>query len=319
MDKLYKKKVIITGGAGFIGSHITRRLKREGAEVVLLLRHTTDTWRLKDIIDELHIIRLDDLFNYNVLENKIDGADCLIHLAFSGVDQNAHDIGSVYFQNIDNTNSLLKLSINKRIKRFIFTGSCFEYPAGSKLDELTVPKAVNIYSAAKISGWYLSQAYYHMFGLNVIGLRPFTVYGPSESGYRLIPTIITGAILNREVNLTPGYQMRDFIYIDDVVEAYLQTIINEEIIPGEVYNICTGKDTSVREVVSELSPLLENKSRVNFEKLPYRDNEFMALSGDYSKLQKSINWNPRVNLIDGLKLTVGWFKLNFSKYRQYYY
>ena len=261
-----KKSVLITGAAGFIGSHLTRRLVDAGCDVSVLIRESSDVWRITDVLDRIRVIRT-DLINIDIelLKEECKGTKILFHLGAAGISQEA-DEEILAQTNADSTLSLLKLAKALDVERFIYTGSCFEYNDGTNIIEDTDPYPMNEYSASKTEGWRSANMFHKEHDLPVISLRPFTAYGPFEAKYRMISYVINQILDGNDLELTESEQARDFIYIDDCIDAFLLAATMPDI-TGETFNLCTGEETKVKDLVLLLIELLESEIEPKFGKL----------------------------------------------------
>lgn len=306
-QKLAHKNVLVTGASGFIGSHLVRHLVKQGAHPIAVVRPTSDLWRLQDILAQIRLIRSDVLHLCPKTLARLDEIDIIFHLAAAGVNPKRGNSKSVVEINVLGTLQLLELAKQVNVSRFVYCGSCFEYGSGRHLSEQNSPIAISEYAASKSSGWLIAQSFYHRYQLPVASLRPFTVYGPFESPHRLIPNTILSAINNQNIQLTGGKQTRDFIFIDDVIEGFLEAAINPKAVGG-TFNLCTGVETSVRTLVSQILNLTETHSIPEFGSVPYRDTELWELSGDPDHSQTMLGWSASHDLNTGLQKTISWFQ-----------
>ena len=315
--QLKGQRVLVTGGAGFIGSHLIRRLTEMGCNVIAMLKPSSDLWRIQDILDQLEILKkdLNDL-DINDLKSALSEVRIVYHLGAAGVEQSYQDINAVVQTNITGTLSLLRLAQSLKADRFIYTGSCFEYGSGTMLSEDMLPEPDSEYAASKTGAWILTHAFSRKYGLPVVSLRPFTVYGPFEGGYRLVPYTIMRALEGAEIELTGGEQTRDFVYIDDMIDAFIKAAISPKAVAG-TFNICSGLEISVREMVSTIVELTGNAARPLFGARPYRDTELWTLSGNPAGAKEKLDWYARTCLRDGLSKTIQWFQKHGADYPEY--
>jgi len=286
-NSLYGKSVLVSGAAGFLGSHVVRALLKEGAAVIALVRPTTDLWRLEKILNRVELCY------------EPQPADFVFHLAAAGVQPGASE--SDLLGNISLTRCLVDFAEKSNVERFVYAGSCFEYPAGRRLSETTAPAPHSFYGVTKAASSMLVNTY--AARLHVIALRLFTIYGPLESPHRLIPAAIDAAICGGTLGLTAGKQTRDFVYADDAARAFLAAA-TASVLSGETINIATGTDTRVRDVVDEVYRQAGSQSAPVFGTTPYHANEYMQLSGDPAKAERLLHWRPRVTLETGIANTI---------------
>lgn len=314
---LQGKKVLLTGATGFIGASLTRKLLHEGCQVSIFIRRSSDFWRIKDIFDqvEVHYVDLRDL-SVDDFKDKIKGTHIIYHLGAAGVNQFQKDSLSIVETNIRGTLCLLQLARDLKVERFVYCGSCFEYGSGSFLREDMLPAPGNEYAASKLSAGILVNTFFCKYGLPTVYLRPFTVYGPFEGPRRLIPHVIRSILEGRDIELTEGEQTRDMVFIDDVLEAFLIAGIEPKI-TGKTFNLATGQEIAVKDVVLTLMELMATRVKPLFGKQSYRESEWWALSGNPSYTRDILKWQAQTSLKDGLQKTIQWFEKNWTKYPVY--
>jgi nucleoside-diphosphate-sugar epimerase len=295
----------VTGAAGFLGSHLIPRLTAAGANVCALDRPDARGWA--------RVERLADALRTDVAElatpahdSVVRDATTIIHLAAVGVVGELPDPREVVNGNIDGTMAVL-MAARRLGARVIYCGSCFEYGAGARWTEDALPAPSTEYGAAKSSGWLIAQAFARRTGIEVVSLRPFTMYGPLEPPARLVPSVVRRALAGQPIDLTPGDQARDFVYVEDVADAFVAAATHDAAVGG-TFNVCTGTAVTVREVVETILRASRSASEARFGALAYRPTEYKVLSGDPSRAERVLGWRARVSLEDGLERTIAWFK-----------
>jgi nucleoside-diphosphate-sugar epimerase len=308
-------RVLVTGANGFIGSHLTRHLVATGADVVAAIRPGADTWRIEDLLDTVETVAFDLEMPSTRLERALDGVDVVYHLAAAGVVPGRDRIERAVASNVMGTLRLLELASALDVARVVNCGSCFEYGSGSNLSESELPRPTSDYAASKSAAWILAHSLAHQTGLPVVSVRPFTVYGPCEAAYRLIPSIILAALADRPVELTAGEQTRDFLFVADAVAGLVATGEHPDA-AGGTFNLCTGRETSVREL-AEVAVETMGRGELRLGVLPYRDDELWRLSGDPTAARERLGWTATTSLRQGLEQTVAWFRANASAHSTY--
>lgn len=280
------KTILITGATGFLGSHLANTLIKE-YKIIILKRSFSDIFRIKDILQSADYYDINNIPLKNIFkENKID---IVIHTATDyGRDQKS-------LINLINTNlvfplELLELSIKNGIKSFINTDT-FYY------------KHYNEYSLTKkqFVGWLK----HYKQKIKIFNLQIEHMYGKLDNETKFLPQIIKKLIKNENINLTPGEQKRDLIYITDVVNAFSCIINNLTKTKNGFYDfsIGSGKTVSIRLLVEMLKKIINSSSNLNFGALPYRKDEIMESKGDISKILK-FGWQPTIHLEKGLQKIV---------------
>jgi UDP-glucose 4-epimerase len=299
ISSLANQRVLVTGGTGFIGSHLTRRLVHEGAKVSILTRHESGTSRIEDVLGEVEIHEV-DIRNFGAVNAAIETLRprVVFHLAAAGVTEPFLSTNLALRVNVDGTINVIRASATAGAERIIHTGTAYEYgdQAASKQIDPISP-----YAAAKAAAWAFSQMYFRTMGWPIICLRLFQVYGPGQAG-TLIPSAIQAALKGHPFPTTAGEQTRDWIYVDDVVDAYLNAALAEGI-EGETFDIGTGVGTSVREVVEFVFEQFPGASPL-IGGIDYRPGEVWSLVADTEKARSQLGWQARVKLKDGLRRTV---------------
>jgi len=310
-ESLADQRVLVTGASGFIGSHLVRRLIEIGSSVVALIRPSANLWRIEDVIDRIETIEGDlrhldrDKISAGLSDTKV-----IFHLAASGVDAAADDQATIVDTNVMGTLALLQLGCELEVDRFVYCGSCFEYGGGTRLREDHFNSdPISEYAASKTAGYLLANTFARRYGLPVTTLRPFQVYGPFEGSNRLIPQTIAKSLRGEEIELTGGEQSRDFVYVDDVVDAFLRAAMIPEAVGG-TFNVCGGVETSVKDAVSAIIELTGGIAAPLFGALPYRPTEIWSLTGNPSRAEGILGWRSNTSLKNGLLQTISWVKQN---------
>lgn len=307
MESLAGRRVLVTGAAGFLGSHLVSRLIEAGAEVCALDQPNARGWSRVERETLAATLRTDVRTLAEPIHDRLLGdIDAIFHLAAVGVVGETGDVRELATGNIDGTLAGL-LAAQRLGSRFLYCGSCFEYGAGAGWTEQALPAPTTEYGAAKAGGWLLANAFARRTGVEVISLRPFTMYGPMEPPSRLVPSVVRHALAGRPIDLTPGQQTRDFVYVQDVADAFVVAATTDAAVGG-TFNICTGTAVSVRDVVLKVLEYTESRAEARFGALAYRPSELPVLSGDPTHAAQVLGWRARVSLDDGLARTVAWFR-----------
>lgn len=302
------RRALVTGAAGFLGAHVARALAAAGAQVSALVRPDTDVWRLAPMLDEIDLVRSDvRALSDAALSGRLGRHDVVYHLAAAGVDQRQQDPAAIVETNVGGTMAALEHASRVGAERFVYCGSCFEYGEATAAREDRLPDPRNEYAASKSAGWLLAHAHGRRTGLDVVTLRPFTVYGPLEASQRLVPFVIARAVAGERIELTGGRQTRDWVYADDAAAAFVRAGVAEGI-GGGTFNVCTGVETSVRALVEIVVELTGGTATPDFGARPYREPELWSLSGDPTAATDRLGWTAATPLREGLARTVAAFQ-----------
>ena len=312
MNSLKEKNIMVTGGAGFIGSHLVRKLLDSEARVTVLTRPDTDLWRIKDIINKVDILST-NFQDLKELESMIDNFEPeIIFNLMSNIDMTKkfENIEPMIKNNFLNTFYLIKVLKNKKyFKSFINIGTCGEYSGKSvPFLESNREAPISPYLLSKVFSTHLSSYLGKMENFPIITLRPFLTYGPRQINGQFIPFLISNLIEGKKVKVTKMEQTKEFVYVDDVIEALIMVPFKE--IPyGEIINIGPGKETKIREVAEIICESIGRDFNEYIEmSLPHREGEAMHFYGSNEKAKNLLGWEPKISVEDGLRKTVEWYK-----------
>ena len=312
----YKNKtVLVTGGSGFIGANLIRSLINQRAKVRLLLRPNSNTWRLNDILNKTVVYDVDITNNKQVKNavNKIK-PQVIFHLAVYGAYPAQTDFLPIIKTNILGTVNLLEATKNINYLSFINTGTSSEYGFKTKpMKETDSLEPTFFYAASKASTSFFCRIFAKEFNKPIITLRPFSAYGDWEEPGRFIPTIITNCLANKSIKLVPGKQVRDFLYVEDVVKAYLTAGLRSDL-KGEIFNIGSGKEYLVSQVAKKIVKLINKPVKVIVGAYKPRRWDTTSWQADITKAKKILNWGPRFPLDSGLKKAIVWYNNNLKYY-----
>lgn len=303
-----RKRVLLTNGSGMIGANLARTLLDDNCELYCLCRPSSNRLRLQDIESKIHFLMADFLDPLSI-RFAIQSAQphLVYHLASSVWTEIPENRSDLHFQiNTLGTYHLLDALRDFPKTRCVFTGSCAAYGEGAHLREDQLPAPHTLYGASKACASVLIKTFAHRYRLPVVELRLFTPYGPWEHPARIIPHTILSALDGRDVEMTSGRQQRDFVFIEDVIEA-LVVAGNLSLDPGSVFNVGAGVGISVLEVVQTTLKLMGNPVRAIPGALPSRQDEIQVVSADLSAVQNFLYWSPKTNLETGLLKTIAWF------------
>jgi len=301
--------VVLTGGSGFIGGALATRLLAAGTDVHCLIRPgSVGTTRRRGIPEE-RIVEVSE-FTCAQLAPIMETLrpTYVFHLAASGVLPGSVPEDEILEANLGLVTQLLLGLRACSIQRFIHTGSCFEYALDLSADRLTEESPIapqSIYGAAKAASVLCGNALARQLGIPFITLRLFGVFGPGEDSKRLVPYLLDSLISERRVDLTPGEQIRDFLFIHDVLDAYVSAAISPSLSNFSTYNICSGCPTRIKDLAIEVARVLNRPMHLlAFGERPYRSDECMRMLGDNSRFRCDTDWQPRTSLEAGISLTI---------------
>jgi UDP-glucose 4-epimerase len=297
-------KTLVTGGAGFIGSHLVERLLHDGHSVVVLdnfvtgrrenLQHLVGNKRLKVVDCDISIL------NFKFQISNFRGVDWVFHLAArADIVPSIVDPLTYHQSNVDGTVNVLQAALHARIKRFIYTASssCYGIPDTYPTDEKAPIRPQYPYALTKWIGEQYALHFCQVYKLPVVSLRLFNVYGPRSRTSGTYGSVF-GVFLAQKIAGKPftvvgdGTQTRDFTFVTDVVDAFVKAAQAQSV--GEVFNVGTGKPQSVNNLVK----LLEGE----VIHIPKRPGEPDCTHADIKKIQKYFGWSSKVSIDVGVKI-----------------
>jgi len=315
MSSLSGKKVFITGATGFIGSNLTRRSLDNGAEVFINIRKTSDTWRIRDVLNEVNVIPV-DITEYKKLKDSLKEIrpDIVFHLATYGGKAEQKNTEKIIETNIIGTVNLLRSCRDIDLNLFVNTGSSSEYGIkDSAMTESCLLEPVTEYGASKAAATLFCQTITVTENLPIVTLRLFSPYGRYEQKSRLVPSLILSALQKINPRITSRQFVRDFIFIEDVLDAY-EAVIDIKNAPGKIFNIGSGQQHSVGEVADMIVGLLGNEVTYEVGMPQAWKNEPTFWQADIQRAKAELDWEPKYSLRKGLSATIDWFKLNKELY-----
>jgi len=309
------EKFLVTGGAGFIGSNICKRLVSQGCFIRVVDNLLTGKKsNLADIIDKIEFIEA-DMGDEDVARSAMKDIDfCLHQGALPSVPRSVDNPAATHQHCLNATFTLLLAARDAGIKRFVYASSSSAYGDTPTLPktETMQPQPLSPYAAAKLAGEYYCAVFYKVFGLETVSLRYFNVFGPHQdptSQYAAaIPAFVTAILKDKRPTVYgDGEQSRDFTYIDNVVEANLLAARVEKTC-GEVVNIACGQAVTVNEVIDIIDELLgKNIKPIYADPRPGDVKHSLA---DITLARKLIGFKPKVSFRDGLQEAIGWYQEN---------
>ncbi len=319
------KTVLVTGAGGFIGSHLTERLVREGHRVRALVRYNgrDDRGHLSDlpaeVQAELEVVR-GDLKDPTAVRKAVEGRAWVFHLgALIAIPYSYHNPYDVVQTNVLGTAHVLDACrAEPAIERVILTSTSEVYGTARSvpIDEGHPLQGQSPYAATKIAADALGESYHRAFGLPVTILRPFNTFGPRQSARAIVPTIISQALTRPVVKLGRLDPRRDLTYVADTVQGFL-AIADCEAALGQAVNIGRGEDLSIGELVEVIGRRLDRPLRVQTDDQRVRPaaSEVERLVAGTSLARRLWGWQPQYSLERGLDETITWIRDHLDRFR----
>lgn len=285
----------MTGATGFFGSHLLPALIKKGYDIIILKRSFSNVWRIKNVISQIK--------NYDI--NKVDikkifnenGIEGIIHLATDYGRKNNNNIIQMFKANIELPAKLLEVGSKHEVNFFINTHTFWS-------------SKYSLYSSMKNSFIETAKYFTANFKVKFINMKLESMYGEKDDYSKFTPFVIKGILQDSEIKVTEGEQKRDFIYVKDVVDAYLKVLDNLRNLDEEFieFEIGTGKSISLRNFVSKIKEEINEKANIKWGAIPYRKNETFDSKADIRKANQYLGWSPKYDIKSGLKKTINWYK-----------
>jgi len=317
-------KFLVTGGAGFIGSHITERLLKEGHFVRVLDNFSSgkrenlchcEAQSAEAISSNFEILE-GDIRDKATCGKACEGIDYILHqAALRSVPKSMKNPENYNEVNIGGTLNMLQAALKNKAKRFVFASSSSVYGDTDQFPERedAYPLLISPYALSKLANEYYCRIFSNAYGLETVGLRYFNVFGPRQAlddEYAVVIPKFIHCILHDEQPpiFGNGKQSRDFTYIDNVVQANILAATTPGI-KHEIFNVANGKDNTVLQLVESLNKIIGKNIQPKF--LPVRVGDVFRTSADISKIKEKLGYTPKVNFEEGLKKTIEYFKNYF--------
>jgi len=315
---IINSRVIVTGGAGFIGSHLVDRLLAHNNEVIVIDNFSTGSYRnLEDHKGNplLHIMVV-DIRDETAISKALKGADFVFHLACQNVRLSLRQPTIVHEVNATGTLNVLKASVAAKVRRFLYCSSS-EVNGTARIVPMLEEyhyRPETIYGASKLTGEYYTQVFHRAGWLPAVIARPHNNYGPREhyegDKGEVIPRFILWALSGKPLVIYgDGTQTRDFTYVTETANFMIKLLECDDAL-GETYNICRGEEVSILRIAGIISEL------IGLDKPPLRlkgrPSDVLRLYGDSTKLRRTLGSIPQISIRDGLKKTISWFREHVS-------
>ena len=316
-----KKKILVTGGAGFIGSHLVEKLVLDGYSVKTIVPYNiNNSWGWIDsfsseIKKNVEVVS-GDICDQNFILDETKKIDIIFHLAaLISIPYSYKSPKSYVSTNVSGTLNMLEAARENNVELFVQTSTSEVYGSSQfiPITEKHPLVAQSPYAATKIASDQLALSYYNSFELPVLILRPFNTFGPRQSLRAAIPTIITQLVSNKnKIKLGSLTPRRDFTYVSDTVDGFISAIGNKRCL-GETINLGTGKDFSIGETVKNIENILKTKAEIvtDNKRIRPKKSEVNRLISSNLKAKKLLNWSPKFKgskgFKEGLKKTIEWF------------
>lgn len=319
------KKILVTGADGFIGSHLTEELVKQGHKVKAFAYYNSfNTWGWldtlpKEILKEIEVFT-GDIRDPNGVRESMKGIDEVHHLAaLIAIPFSYHSPDSYVDTNIKGTLNVLQAARDLDTKRILVTSTSEVYGTAQyvPIDENHPFQGQSPYSATKIGADRIAESFHKSFEMPITIVRPFNTYGPRQSARAVIPTIITQLLAGKEeIKLGALSPTRDFNYVKDTINGFIEIAKAHNTI-GEEINIATQQEISIGQLAQEMIKQINPNAKIicEEERLRPEKSEVNRLLGSNKKIKELTGWSPEYNLEQGLAETIEWIKNNLDKFK----
>jgi NAD dependent epimerase/dehydratase len=322
--KIKGKKVLVTGAGGFVGSHLVELLVKQGARVTALVHYNSrNDWGMledvgKKVLAHVEVIA-GDLRDSDCVRMAVLGQQVVFHLgALIGIPYSYVNPRDVVDTNVNGTLNVISAACDSDVEKLVHTSTSEIYGTAQSvpMDENHPSHPQSPYAASKLGADLLALSFHRSFDLPVGVIRPFNVYGPRQSARAVIPSIITQALVQGKIKLGSGYPTRDLTYVQDTVSGFV-AFAECEATTGQVVNLGSGYEVSINRIVELVSECLGKKIEIRKERERIRPkkSEVERLFSDSGKARELFDWNPRMELKEGINRTIRWLEKNIHRYK----
>jgi NAD dependent epimerase/dehydratase len=316
------RTVLVTGAAGFIGSHLTEELVRRGANVRAFVRYTsTGRWGWLDeseLVEDIDVVA-GDIRDPETLVPAVDGVDTIFHLAALIAIPYSYVTPLAYVRtNVEGTTNVLEAARAAGVRRVVHTSTSEVYGTARTvpISESHPLQGQSPYSASKIGADKIAESFHAAYDLPVVILRPFNTFGPRQSARAVIPTIITQALAGETVRLGALSPTRDLTYAPDTADGFIAAGAAEEAV-GRTINLGVGQEISIGDLARRIEGLMDREIMIEHDEQRDRPagSEVERLLSDNTRARELLGWTPRHSLDEGLEATIEWLSRHLDRYR----
>jgi len=305
--------VLVTGAGGHVGANLVRRLIGQGVRPVAVTRGADAPLRLAGLETDIVAVRanLSDAGAVREIFERFRPAT-VFHLASSYFNPPTLTTSEHVRDNVAAMAAMLDAAREFTCRHFVHMGTAAVYPARPDLDESIALAPTTLYGAAKAAAATLAGVHARLYGTPCVELRLFATFGPWERAARLIPSVLIAALEGRPARIGDERPMRDFVAVPDVVDALLAAAAASPLLPGAIYNVCSGRARSVGEVARAVLSRLNNPVPLEVGTFAPRPDEIWEISGDGTAIGHDLGWRPSRGFDRGLDLTIDWYRTNLD-------
>jgi nucleoside-diphosphate-sugar epimerase len=313
LEEIKDKQVLITGGCGFIGSEVTKQISDLGGKVTIIDNLSSGKEEYIKKIPNVSLINV-ELNDKERIQDLVKEKDYVINLAALPFIPDSYFYPNEFFEvNVNATiNLALAVSKEKRIKRFVHISSSEIYGSARHvpMDENHPTTPQSTYAVSKLAGERVVYTMHKEHNFPAVIIRPFNSFGPNITQPYIIPEIISQLLKNNDqVTLGNINSKRDLTFVSDTARGIILALVVEGIV-GETINIGSQRALSIKELVKEISNIMDREVLINVDSTRFRPDDVDTLVCDYNKANKLLGWNPEISINEGLEATIEWVKEN---------
>jgi dTDP-glucose 4,6-dehydratase len=315
---------LVTGAGGFIGSHLVERLVRGGVQVRALVHYNSrNDWGNLELLDadvRRHVdVVSGDIVDPFFVRNATRGVRTIFHLSsLIAIPYSYVAPQSYVTTNVQGAINVLQAARDEGVERVVHTSTseCYGTAQYVPIDEKHPLQGQSPYSASKIGADMIAESYWRSFGLPVAIMRPFNTFGPRQSARAVIPTIISQALKGGTIKLGSLAPTRDMNYVDNSVDGFLMMATHPAAV-GQLVNFGSGREISIGDLANRIVQLVGSASQVVEDPSRIRpvNSEVERLLCDNEKAKRLFGWTPKVDLDEGLRRSIDWFKRHLDRYK----
>ncbi|MFT5488924.1 MAG: UDP-glucose 4-epimerase [Alphaproteobacteria bacterium] len=310
MSNLAGKRILVTGGSGFIPSHVVRRLVGLGAEVIVTTKYNSivDNVRIVDLWDRVRVIEA-DLRNYDsLMQVREIKPQIVIHMAaYNHVGDSFLHVNEAIDSNMKGTANLL--NVYDGYEKFIYTSTSEVY--GGQTDvpfvESMTPNPISPYSIGKYGGEQYARMSMEQMNKPISIIRPFNAFGPYQSIRAVIAELILKCLAGESISLTEGKQTREFNFVENLVDGFILACEKDSAI-GQTVNLGCAHEISIRDLVTLIHVKTDSESELKIGALPTRPTEIWRMYADAGRAETVLGWKPAISFEQGLERTIAWYR-----------
>lgn len=296
-------KIFVTGATGFIGSYLVKNLLRQGHELLCLKRESSDLFRLESVSQHIMWVNTSNHWEQAFKDFK---PEAVFNLAWDGVSSTDRIIWKKQTANIELQQSLLDLSLDCNVRKFVGIGSQSEYgDFEGVVDENYPVNPKTAYAATKVACLNLLKAFCEINNIQWYWFRVFPLFGPYESDRWLIPSLIKTILTKDYMDLTPGNQKLPYLYVGECAKALSSPLMTDA--KSGIYNVCADNAQPLRELVTTIKDTINPTFKLNFGALPYRFGQSMVMGGNTNALQTNLYHLDTTDFFERLQETINYY------------